>query len=393
MMLRLNLFCMAVIVSSSLHPGGYTDDSGGFLEETSENNRAGEMGDALTDHPGGDSGSLVLSAWLLNDRSRTEKSSDERRRDPGEDQPPQSSCCFELRASRPSGRYTNDEVVNLWIHVEKPLVPGEQCPALKRDSRVEITINGHHAVTVTMTEGMPASEISMGILPIGDYFVYGVLHAHLHEEGPATVGWNEMWVVVEEKVRVGPLPGRVQGTFLDECLRRSASQSFDKERERLIKKVMASGEMKRRGVSAFAGRNGVNPCWWALQKQTFARPVFLTKQELALMYPHQVCQHQNTQQLWHNFPSRTDVIGPQARMGTCAVVGNAGHLRGSGFGEEIDSHDTILRINMAPTRGFEHDVGSRSVCSLLSTERLLWLSLDPQLHQLSRISLHTLISP
>ncbi|XP_077166788.1 CMP-N-acetylneuraminate-beta-galactosamide-alpha-2,3-sialyltransferase 2 [Paroedura picta] len=44
----------------------------------------------------------------------------------------------------------------------------------------------------------------------------------------------------------------------------------------------------------------------------------------------------------------------------CAVVGNSGNLRGSGYGREINGHDFIMRMNQAPTVGFEADVGSRT---------------------------------
>ncbi|KFP06196.1 CMP-N-acetylneuraminate-beta-galactosamide-alpha-2,3-sialyltransferase 2 isoform X2 [Calypte anna] len=48
------------------------------------------------------------------------------------------------------------------------------------------------------------------------------------------------------------------------------------------------------------------------------------------------------------------------RCRRCAVVGNSGNLRGSGYGPEIDGHDFIMRMNQAPTVGFEGDVGSRT---------------------------------
>ncbi|XP_073420444.1 CMP-N-acetylneuraminate-beta-galactosamide-alpha-2,3-sialyltransferase 2 isoform X2 [Dendrobates tinctorius] len=44
----------------------------------------------------------------------------------------------------------------------------------------------------------------------------------------------------------------------------------------------------------------------------------------------------------------------------CAVVGNSGNLRGSGYGRDIDSHNFIMRMNQAPTLGYEGDVGSRT---------------------------------
>ncbi|XP_049999572.1 CMP-N-acetylneuraminate-beta-galactosamide-alpha-2,3-sialyltransferase 2 isoform X2 [Alexandromys fortis] len=44
----------------------------------------------------------------------------------------------------------------------------------------------------------------------------------------------------------------------------------------------------------------------------------------------------------------------------CAVVGNSGNLRGSGYGQDVDGHNFIMRMNQAPTVGFEKDVGSRT---------------------------------
>uniref|UniRef100_A0A5F9CPK0 CMP-N-acetylneuraminate-beta-galactosamide-alpha-2,3-sialyltransferase 2 n=1 Tax=Oryctolagus cuniculus TaxID=9986 RepID=A0A5F9CPK0_RABIT len=44
----------------------------------------------------------------------------------------------------------------------------------------------------------------------------------------------------------------------------------------------------------------------------------------------------------------------------CAVVGNSGNLRGSGYGQDVDGHNFIMRMNQAPTVGFEQDVGSRT---------------------------------
>ncbi|XP_076842438.1 LOW QUALITY PROTEIN: alpha-N-acetyl-neuraminyl-2,3-beta-galactosyl-1,3-N-acetyl-galactosaminide alpha-2,6-sialyltransferase [Brachyhypopomus gauderio] len=51
---------------------------------------------------------------------------------------------------------------------------------------------------------------------------------------------------------------------------------------------------------------------------------------------------------------------------TCAVVSSSGHMLGSGRGSEIDAHDCVIRMNAAPTGGFEADVGGRTSVRMVS---------------------------
>ncbi|XP_075994480.1 ST3 beta-galactoside alpha-2,3-sialyltransferase 8 isoform X2 [Genypterus blacodes] len=53
---------------------------------------------------------------------------------------------------------------------------------------------------------------------------------------------------------------------------------------------------------------------------------------------------------------------------TCAVVGNSGVLRGSGHGNLINTHTSVIRMNKAVTRGFEEDVGNRTTHHFLYPE-------------------------
>lgn len=50
----------------------------------------------------------------------------------------------------------------------------------------------------------------------------------------------------------------------------------------------------------------------------------------------------------------------------CAVVSSSGQVLGSRRGHEIDRHDCVIRMNVAPTHGFETDVGNRTTVRVIS---------------------------
>uniref|UniRef100_A0A061QJI4 beta-galactoside alpha-(2,6)-sialyltransferase n=1 Tax=Tetraselmis sp. GSL018 TaxID=582737 RepID=A0A061QJI4_9CHLO len=66
----------------------------------------------------------------------------------------------------------------------------------------------------------------------------------------------------------------------------------------------------------------------------------------------------NSRELMQILPAK-DVVGSQ-HYRSCAVVGSAGNLLQQDFGREIDSHDCVIRFNIAPTKGFEKNVGSKT---------------------------------
>ncbi|XP_011362538.1 alpha-N-acetyl-neuraminyl-2,3-beta-galactosyl-1,3-N-acetyl-galactosaminide alpha-2,6-sialyltransferase isoform X2 [Pteropus vampyrus] len=51
---------------------------------------------------------------------------------------------------------------------------------------------------------------------------------------------------------------------------------------------------------------------------------------------------------------------------SCAVVSSSGQMLGSGLGPQIDGAECVLRMNQAPTVGFEADVGQRSTLRVIS---------------------------
>lgn len=52
---------------------------------------------------------------------------------------------------------------------------------------------------------------------------------------------------------------------------------------------------------------------------------------------------------------------------SCAYVSSSGVLLGSKLGNQIDSHDLVIRVNAAPTIGFEEDVGNLTNGLVLNT--------------------------
>ena len=49
-----------------------------------------------------------------------------------------------------------------------------------------------------------------------------------------------------------------------------------------------------------------------------------------------------------------------ASAATCAVVSSAGALLERKDGARIDAHDRVVRLSVAPTRGYAAHVGSRT---------------------------------
>uniref|UniRef100_A0A8C9VQR5 CMP-N-acetylneuraminate-beta-galactosamide-alpha-2,3-sialyltransferase 2 n=3 Tax=Scleropages formosus TaxID=113540 RepID=A0A8C9VQR5_SCLFO len=85
--------------------------------------------------------------------------------------------------------------------------------------------------------------------------------------------------------------------------------------------------------------------WWVMLQPQFK--------------PHSI--QQVLSQLFQVIPGHSPYgTWDQGRCLRCAVVGNSGNLQGSGYGRAIDGHGFIMRMNLAPTVGYEEDVGSRT---------------------------------
>ncbi|KAM6991557.1 LOW QUALITY PROTEIN: CMP-N-acetylneuraminate-poly-alpha-2,8-sialyltransferase [Passerculus sandwichensis] len=77
---------------------------------------------------------------------------------------------------------------------------------------------------------------------------------------------------------------------------------------------------------------------------------------------HYVLDRRRTLNISQDLHSLLPEVSPMKnrRFKTCAVVGNSGILLKSGCGKEIDSHDFVIRCNLAPVVEYAADVGTKS---------------------------------
>jgi len=67
-----------------------------------------------------------------------------------------------------------------------------------------------------------------------------------------------------------------------------------------------------------------------------------------------------------SLPATSSDAFKDIKFGKCAVVGNSGILTLSNYGKDIDNYDTVVRMNQAPTSGYESKVGRKTSIRLLN---------------------------
>mmetsp|Transcript_39042 Transcript_39042/g.124295 ORF Transcript_39042/g.124295 Transcript_39042/m.124295 type:complete len:260 (+) Transcript_39042:457-1236(+) len=65
-------------------------------------------------------------------------------------------------------------------------------------------------------------------------------------------------------------------------------------------------------------------------------------------------------------PSHDYAADGSTRYRSCAVVGSSGSLLGLKQGRAINSHDAVMRMNYAPVRGWEADVGNKTTYDIVN---------------------------
>ncbi|NXO68099.1 SIA7D sialyltransferase, partial [Phainopepla nitens] len=78
----------------------------------------------------------------------------------------------------------------------------------------------------------------------------------------------------------------------------------------------------------------------------------------------------------------------------CAIVSSSGQMLGSQLGQAIDGQECVLRMNHAPTAGYERDVGTRCTFRVVShTSVPLLLRNQPYFFQQSQETLYFIWGP
>lgn len=76
--------------------------------------------------------------------------------------------------------------------------------------------------------------------------------------------------------------------------------------------------------------------------------------------------------------SNEDGLKWENKYRSCAVVGNSGLLLNANYGEQIDSHETVIRLNNAEVYQHSKHVGSKTTMSFLNSNIFLSCSVNPE---------------
>lgn len=68
-------------------------------------------------------------------------------------------------------------------------------------------------------------------------------------------------------------------------------------------------------------------------------------------------------------PNSYEDIARNYKFNSCAVVGSSGYLKLAQFGQAIDTHDVVVRLNQSPVKAFARWVGTKTTIRILNS---LW---------------------
>mmetsp|Transcript_4950 Transcript_4950/g.13837 ORF Transcript_4950/g.13837 Transcript_4950/m.13837 type:complete len:307 (-) Transcript_4950:638-1558(-) len=100
---------------------------------------------------------------------------------------------------------------------------------------------------------------------------------------------------------------------------------------------------------------------------------FQSPEEPEVLHNHIEYTENNTLMTF-TFPKGLSRLVPDVdsswKFDTCAIVGNSGVILLKDSGEEIDRHDAVFRINLAPIRGFSTWVGQKATFNIVNAHNV-----------------------
>lgn len=121
---------------------------------------------------------------------------------------------------------------------------------------------------------------------------------------------------------------------------------------------------RRRECEALKGAKNKASIWPGLDKLGFPIRFFPKLQYWDLIYDATTYKGKGIPKS-ELVPSAKEALKKMS-WDSCAIVGNGGGLKFSKYGQDIDGHDVVIRMNQAPTIGYEEYVGSKTTIRLLN---------------------------
>ncbi|KAL2629304.1 hypothetical protein R1flu_013990 [Riccia fluitans] len=111
------------------------------------------------------------------------------------------------------------------------------------------------------------------------------------------------------------------------------------------------------------------PTFYRLAEEWLAQGEFdpLVMKELPTLVKESLDRHRDKDKVT---PGGERSWRTHSKYQSCAVVGNSGILLNSSYGEQIDSHEMVIRLNNAKIHGFEKHVGSKTTLAFVNSNIL-----------------------
>ncbi|XP_078609556.1 beta-galactoside alpha-2,6-sialyltransferase 2-like [Branchiostoma floridae x Branchiostoma japonicum] len=142
----------------------------------------------------------------------------------------------------------------------------------------------------------------------------------------------------------------------------------------VIYRILYKSLMTRSALKAYKAMGGKRKQFSMLRNTKYMNPRELSKlrQEMSCKLKRKVPFSTITRKQAPQDKNK-DVLPEESleklvHFNSCAVVSSSHALRFHSYGQEIDSHDAVLRFNCAPTHKFEQFVGNRTDFRLINTQ-------------------------